>query len=50
MKNPKKLSYNQKQFLSSQGLDPKDYLIERSEADSYTFYNVKTEQLVTIRR
>lgn len=46
MKNPKKLNRNQKEFLSKQGLNSKDFLISRQDSESYTFYNVKTGKLL----
>lgn len=50
MKNPKKLTRNQKLFLEEQGLNPKEFLLERKDPESYTFYHIPTGKLVTMRR
>lgn len=50
MKNPKKLLRKEKVFLVNQGLNPGEYLLERKDTDSYTFYHVPTKKLITIRR
>ncbi|CCJ32860.1 DUF6906 family protein [Caloramator australicus] len=38
MKHLRRLTREQKVFLSRQGLKPKEYKLERKDADSYTFY------------
>lgn len=50
MKNPKKLNLKQKIFLEEQGLNPKDFLIERATIDDYVFYNIHTGMLWELRR
>lgn len=50
MKKLKKLTREQKRFLSNQGLDPKDYLLERATSDEFVFYNIHTKVLWNLRR
>lgn len=50
MKKLKNLNLKQKQFLVEQGLNPKDFLIERSTVDDYVFYNIHTKMLWELRR
>lgn len=46
MKNPKRLTRNQKMFLSRQGLNPYEYLLAKQDSESFTFYHVKTGKLL----
>lgn len=50
MKKLKKLTREQKKFLSNQGLDPNDFLGERATSDEFTFYNIHTKVLWNFRR
>lgn len=50
MKKLKKLTREQKKFLIVEGLNPKDFLIERATPDSYVFYNIHTKMLGDMRR
>lgn len=50
MKKLKKLTRNQKQFLEKQKLNSRDYLLERDTTKEYVFYNVKTQELQTIKK
>ncbi|CUO21889.1 MULTISPECIES: DUF6906 family protein [Clostridium] len=50
MKKLKKLTRDQKRFLSNQGLNSRDFLIERSTPESYVFYNIHTKVLWNFRR
>lgn len=50
MQNPRKLTLKQKRFLFNQKMDPDNFLIERTTAESYVFYEKKTGKLVEIRR
>ncbi|WP_420797477.1 DUF6906 family protein [Clostridium chrysemydis] len=50
MKQLKNLSRNQKRFLMDQGLNPNNYLIERSTPYDYTFFDKKNGKLFSIRR
>lgn len=49
MKKLKKLTRNQKKFLSEQGYNPDDFFLERKDAWSYRFYNIHTKQLMEFR-
>lgn len=46
MKNPRKLTRNQKMYLSRKGLNPFEYLLAKQDTKSYTFYHVKTGKLL----
>lgn len=46
LKKLRKPSRNEKIYLEEQGLKPKEHLLERKDAESYTFYNVKTGKLL----
>ena len=50
MKNLKKLSREQKKFLMEEGLDPRDFLVERSTPEAFVFYNIHTKVLWNFRR
>ncbi|WP_461206881.1 DUF6906 family protein [Clostridium sp. DL1XJH146] len=50
MKHLKRLTKYQKIFLSKQGLDPKDFLLERQTFECYVFYSIKNKRLVCLRR
>ena len=50
MKNPKKLTMKQKKFLDEQGLNPNEYLLEGISPYDYTFYNVRENKLISMRR
>lgn len=43
MKNPKKLTRKQKEFLKAKGFDPKCYQITKNLSDSYEFLNIVTK-------
>lgn len=45
MKKLKNLTRNQKKFLSKEGLDPKDFKVERETSEEYVFYNIHTGML-----
>lgn len=49
MKKLKKLTRQQKIFLAKQGLDPLDFLLERTLVDGYVFYNRHSKVLWTYR-
>ncbi|WP_302739074.1 hypothetical protein [uncultured Clostridium sp.] len=46
----KKLTREQKKFLINEGLDPREFLIERETPESYVFYNINTKVLWNFRR
>ena len=50
MKKLKKLTREQRNYLIREGLNPDDFLIERSTAESYVFYNIHTKVLWDMRR
>ncbi|WP_179122348.1 DUF6906 family protein [Caloramator quimbayensis] len=50
MKHLRRLTREQKIFLTKQGLRHKEYLLERKDADSYTFYHIPSGKLITMRR
>lgn len=50
MKKLKSLTLEHKKYLVSQGLNPKDFLIEGTTADDYVFYNIHTKMLWELRR
>lgn len=50
MKKLKNLTLRQKKLLESQGLDPNNYLLERTTADDFIFYEKSTGKLIPIRR
>lgn len=50
MKNPKKLKRRHKEFLASQGMNSKEFLIIKDLAESYEFYHKPTKKIVDIRR
>lgn len=50
LKNPKKLTRQQKIFASKEGLNPKELLMAKVDCYNYTFYNVNTGKLITVRR
>ncbi|WP_407647634.1 DUF6906 family protein [Clostridium brassicae] len=50
MKHLRKLTRTEKVFLKEQGLNPKEFLCERKDFESYTFYYISTGKLVTMRR
>lgn len=50
MKKLRKLNIKQKIFLKEQGLNNKDFLIERVTIDKFVFYNIHTGVLWEMRR
>jgi len=50
MKNPKKLKRRHKEFLASQGMNSKDFLIVKDLAECYKFYHKPTRKIVDLRR
>lgn len=50
MKKLKKLTREQKAFLANNGLNPREFLIERATPESYVFYNINTKVLWDFRR
>lgn len=50
MKNPKKLTRQQKKFLSAKGYEVSCYLVIKNTPDELVVFNKKTEQTETIRR
>lgn len=50
LKNTKKLTLQEKIFLSRQGMNPKNFLRTKKTAEFYEFYKIDTGKLVTIRR
>lgn len=50
MKQLKKLTRDQKEFLEKERLNPNDFLIERATPEEYVFYNKYTEVLWTYDR
>lgn len=50
MKQLKKLTRDQKEFLEKERLNPNDFLIERATPEEYVFYNKHTEALWTYDR
>lgn len=49
MKKLRKPTRQQKLFLVNQGLDPMDFLLERTLIDGYVFYNKHSKVLWTYR-
>lgn len=50
MKKLQKLTTEQKQFLTNEGLNPREFLVERVTPESYVFYNINTKVLWNFRR
>lgn len=50
MKNLKKLTREQKKFLADNGLNSREYLLERATSENYVFYNIHTKVLWNFRR
>lgn len=50
MKHGRKLTRKQKAFLEEQGLNPEEFLLERQDYESYTFYYIPTGKTITMRR
>ena len=50
MKKLKKLNREQKQFLTNEGLNAREFLVERVTPESYVFYNINTKVLWNFRR
>ena len=50
MNQLKKLTLEQKKFLMNEGLDPREFLIERETPSSFVFYNINTKVLWNFRR
>lgn len=46
----KNLNEEQKKFLMNEGLDPREFLLERVTPESYVFYNIHTKVLWNFRR
>ena len=46
----KNLTQEQKKFLMNEGLDPREFLIERETPENYVFYNINTKVLWNFRR
>lgn len=46
----KNLTLEQKKFLMNEGLDPREFLIERETPSSFVFYNINTKVLWNFRR
>lgn len=46
----KKLNEEQKRFLMNEGLDPREFLLERVTSESYVFYNIHTKVLWNFRK
>ena len=46
----KNLTPEQKKFLMNEGLDPREFLIERETPENYVFYNIHTKVLWNFRR
>ncbi|MCF0149681.1 MAG: hypothetical protein HUJ77_14950 [Clostridium sp.] len=50
MENYRELKESQKKFLREYGLDPKDFLSVETSYDHYTFYHIKSNKEVSLRR
>jgi hypothetical protein len=50
LKHGKRLTREEKQFLSRLGMNPNNFLRTKKAAEYYEFYKIDTAQLVTIRR
>ena len=50
MNQLKNLTPEQKKFLMNEGLDPREFLIERETPSSFVFYNINTKVLWNFRR
>ncbi|MDU2492085.1 MAG: hypothetical protein E7D27_16190 [Clostridium celatum] len=50
MKKLKKPTREQKKFLADNGLNPREYLVERSTSYEFVFYNIHTKVLWNFRR
>lgn len=50
MNHLKNLTIEQKKFLMNEGLDPREFLIERETPSAFVFYNINTKVLWNFRR
>lgn len=50
MEKLKKPTTEQKKFLADNGLNPREYLVERAISENYVFYNINTKVLWNFRR
>lgn len=50
MNQLKNLTLEQNKFLMNEGLDPREFLIERETPSSFVFYNINTKVLWNFRR
>lgn len=50
MKNPKKLTRQEKMFLQKQGYEAEYYLMVKKTTECYTVYNTETKQVHDIWR
>ena len=50
MNHLKNLTLEQKKFLMNEGLNPREFLIERETPENYVFYNINTKVLWNFRR
>jgi hypothetical protein len=50
MKNGKKLTMEEKKFLTRQGLNPGNFLRTKKTAEHFEFYKIDTGKLIVIRR
>ena len=50
VKQAKNLNREQKKFLMNEGLDPREFLIERETPRDFVFYNINTKNLWNFRK
>jgi hypothetical protein len=50
MKQPKKLTWKQKQIVSKAGKNPDDYMLHSEEQDELILYNKKEKRLESVQK
>lgn len=50
MKQPKKLTRNQKEFLRKKGYDWEDYMFSLETSENITFFNKKTGEMMVLEK
>lgn len=50
MKQPKKLTWKQKQIVSEAGLNPKEYMLHSENNEELVLYNKKEKRLESLKK
>ena len=50
MKEPRKLTRNQKEFLESKNLESRNYLVERNTSEEIRFFNKVTNEIIAFSK